>query len=834
MVKRKVADPPAVLEEEAAAEEEEEEAQQVEDVEGDGGDEVMHEEDEEEEDAGDLDEEGEEGDGEGGEEEEEEDEEEDADEDEGQMEEEEEGDGEEEAEEDGDEEEEDEEDEGEHEGDEEDEAEDEYADDAAQAQHGRADREGEEGGGMPMEDEEEDEPMDQSEHDAEEAIDQEFEAIEEAEEEGEAEEAEEEDQVHALDDADAADRGGRRMGPKRGSIRGGQRPPDKNRMSLYPQDYADYEPEESDAEAGDAVEEVDQGDSKESLYRIKENQKKLMEEHKLAEERESQLLKMTLDQEHDRKKKEKQQTEEEESLVTLSVVDEYWENESDKGDLRHTAADTNANGIPSGVVTPMEESEDEGADEGGGNRGGGGGQGGGGRGNERGERGARNQNRGKAYPEIEAVKRHGMKDEEHAVAEWNNTFLYKYGMGLPDLSRLQNKFITILVRAEDLSMENPAIVKREVYGSKEVYTEFSDVVAMLYHSNRVILPKTSRRMREYNHCFLDHRGFGWIRQGLPPDVSDFGGGLAVTIKVFGATFRGSFESSKAGYGYAQIRSQRWTENGRIMRVCKTPRAFDGLTLAELDLLKSRWPSTRHSHGGRKRFKPSPPPSTSCQHDLTIKWNFADEPSLAFSPAAMTDFSLFPENFSVTRMDDHVLYLDTQTDRFEICFHKNLSPEKAAEFARAKKGMATLQASPLVPPSVHPAGSEPPQSPSVGDPQGGGRSPRLPPFNAVTGAAPAGSPMVPEASPLPGGPMSDHGGAALGGLASPRGVGGGMPNSLGGSHVVRVARVKSPIHAEWATLKMKDAHRFGLPTEALDILFENVRACVSGIGGAGKG
>ncbi|QDZ18485.1 hypothetical protein HOP50_01g09890 [Chloropicon primus] len=220
-----------------------------------------------------------------------------------------------------------------------------------------------------------------------------------------------------------------------------------------------------------------------------------------------------------------------------------------------------------------------------------------------------------------------------------------------------NSCVRILIGREYLSSNNRQVRSRQLWGS-EVYTEDSDVVAVLVH-------------------------MGFINLTLIDSVASDIRSLSVQLKVL--PLQASYVSSNSN----NIRSRSWNSfdqeearcsysiksctaslvNGEDIKLYPAPGAFAIIPPTFVPAATERVVNTRSSASStdrKNRFK----------QEVTLQYNLCNEPWLKYVMASVADQGLQASKWTSARLHSEVLYAESQTTRYELSIMESQSPSTA--------------------------------------------------------------------------------------------------------------------------------------------------------------
>lgn len=225
-------------------------------------------------------------------------------------------------------------------------------------------------------------------------------------------------------------------------------------------------------------------------------------------------------------------------------------------------------------------------------------------------------------------------DDEARIQEIDNNcsgeFLYNIYYPLPNLTEHLGSYIKVIVAAEHLTNQNPAIIKRHIWGN-DFYSSNSDIVCILQHSGIIKL------------------------QELPPKFP----GIAVYFKV-----------SKNRTNYAShfkngVRSQKnQAFEGHSL---KFETAIELSTLGTQEQLNKLAASMPSRLEGVRRKQKHARKAVNTDMDMSIVFNLSGEPINKFTLGEFGDRRYINRKVSDT-IKSEVLYLETYTHRYELSFN----------------------------------------------------------------------------------------------------------------------------------------------------------------------
>jgi len=210
------------------------------------------------------------------------------------------------------------------------------------------------------------------------------------------------------------------------------------------------------------------------------------------------------------------------------------------------------------------------------------------------------------------------------------TFLYKPNVPLPDLNPYMGQIIEVRVPVDHLSLNNPAYQNRQLWGC-DYYTSDSDIVCMLHHA-------------------------GFKRLQADPSKEKIAG-VSVYLKV-----------TKGRTTYSQatrngLRSRKWpSEHSHTLRIVRVDDLLDQLgTEEEIEMMTLRLPSACKSRKPRVRSS-----NVRYLSDIVIAFNLCNEPCSKYSLSEVCDRGLEVSQWTTYRLTKEVMYLETETERYELC------------------------------------------------------------------------------------------------------------------------------------------------------------------------
>lgn len=190
--------------------------------------------------------------------------------------------------------------------------------------------------------------------------------------------------------------------------------------------------------------------------------------------------------------------------------------------------------------------------------------------------------------------------------------LYSPGELLPPLQHYFGSLLEVRVPGEHLSLSNPQVVSRQLWGSQGEYTSDSDVVAILYHSG--------------------------IQMAANPAY------LKVYLAI--STGKGEYLASNSN----GIQSRAWSQHAVTLSVdhvspfFRTPETEDQVATSfpMMDLSSIILPNT------------------------TMKFNLSNDLSLQYDLTLLCDRGTEREKWTSYKLKSFILFLETATDRYELC------------------------------------------------------------------------------------------------------------------------------------------------------------------------
>uniref|UniRef100_A0A7S1T5X2 Uncharacterized protein n=1 Tax=Tetraselmis chuii TaxID=63592 RepID=A0A7S1T5X2_9CHLO len=202
--------------------------------------------------------------------------------------------------------------------------------------------------------------------------------------------------------------------------------------------------------------------------------------------------------------------------------------------------------------------------------------------------------------------------------------------------------VKVVVPCEVLSSSNRQVRGRQLWGS-DVYTYDSDLVAILMH------------MGFYSH----------VLSAPPPGVVDAAVELSLLppLPAYPSKSRNCVRS-RSWYGSPEGCAIRvdacWlnTKGGGVVDLAPALEGVPGIAPTFMPAALERVMHTRSSASSverRQRMK----------QEVTVQYNLCNEPWLKYSMAAVADQGLQPSQWTSARMHREVLYLETNTLRYEL-------------------------------------------------------------------------------------------------------------------------------------------------------------------------
>jgi len=209
------------------------------------------------------------------------------------------------------------------------------------------------------------------------------------------------------------------------------------------------------------------------------------------------------------------------------------------------------------------------------------------------------------------------------------SFLYRPGVPLPNLAPYIQNFIEIRVAAEYLSKGNKYFQKRSFWGN-ENYTSDSDIVCIVHHSGLMKI------------------------EDFPPNRVE---GISVYCRV--TRPRNNYASS-AKHGLKSRKCQIFSGHSIKPESIKT--LEDLGSREELIEMAARMPSIVSKKREKSKrifnnFRYIP--------EQAMVFNLSLEPCFEYSLAALGDQGMDPSDWASFRLKDHILYLETDSERYEI-------------------------------------------------------------------------------------------------------------------------------------------------------------------------
>eukprot|EP00127_Corallochytrium_limacisporum_P002093 Clim_evm3s104 gene=Clim_evmTU3s104 len=207
---------------------------------------------------------------------------------------------------------------------------------------------------------------------------------------------------------------------------------------------------------------------------------------------------------------------------------------------------------------------------------------------------------------------------------------YSPGELLPDLTDHIGQVLEVRVPAKYLTAHHDRVVERQVWG-QEIYTDDSDIIAVLAHSGFFIL-------------------------GEEPPVDDLVVKLNILPpkKVYQA-------SAKRGY-----RSRRWAEHDGCSISVKTvyPIKLNSIETKEKELIFARRDrNKRRKQLAKRRGKNME--FGEFLHHVTINFNNSNDPSLKYLTQIIADRGTSMKEWTAYRFRKEVLYLESTQVRYEL-------------------------------------------------------------------------------------------------------------------------------------------------------------------------
>lgn len=234
-----------------------------------------------------------------------------------------------------------------------------------------------------------------------------------------------------------------------------------------------------------------------------------------------------------------------------------------------------------------------------------------------------------------------------------DTWTYTPGDLLPELPEHIGNQLKVYVPARFLTIHNDRVTERQVWGT-DIYTDDSDMVAVLVHADKITLSDT-------------------------PPAHD----LLVTLRILEGTDR------YPGTIRKNLRSRMWMEphEGCSVKVekvekvkAKKPEDLRDKEKAREKLLKQRLKqkSVNAEKGRAKRDK------TSISEQLlgtSVVFSLANDPCIKYTQNVVADRGTQPQAYTAYRFHTGVLYLETDQERYELSLQRSDSSGDVYQWAR---------------------------------------------------------------------------------------------------------------------------------------------------------
>mmetsp|Transcript_25976 Transcript_25976/g.56618 ORF Transcript_25976/g.56618 Transcript_25976/m.56618 type:complete len:354 (-) Transcript_25976:777-1838(-) len=227
--------------------------------------------------------------------------------------------------------------------------------------------------------------------------------------------------------------------------------------------------------------------------------------------------------------------------------------------------------------------------------------------------------------------------------------IYREGEPLPGLVDLYktagpDTIVEVVINADHIHKDNRRVKARQIWGDL-IYTPDSDVVAVLMHMG-------------YYAYYLGHP---------PPAVLDF----RVLLRLLPPQEK---YTSKARF----VKSRAWCSSNegcsfKVEQCIITTRSGTQLDLQPcVDEVPAPYPSVQP--GSLDRQITTRNTKGKVSQEVSIQFNLCNEPWLKYTLSAISDKGLKASQWTCARLHEEVLFLETHTERFQICFTTEATDE----------------------------------------------------------------------------------------------------------------------------------------------------------------
>jgi hypothetical protein len=219
----------------------------------------------------------------------------------------------------------------------------------------------------------------------------------------------------------------------------------------------------------------------------------------------------------------------------------------------------------------------------------------------------------------------------HALAEY-----------LPKSEHGNSQCVEIRIPVQFVTSSNRQVRSRQLWGS-DVYTSDSDLVAVLMH-------------------------YGYIFHTIPQPIPNV---AEIRVVVRPLPSRSHYVSTARN----AIRSRAWASSAptpcaysvdKAWVVTRTGNSYDLRPNALSLPLAAATFAPSHLDRMMTRSAVGPSARQRLVQEMTVLFNLANEPWIKYSPSLICDRGLKPHEWTAARLHTHVLYLESPTQRYEVC------------------------------------------------------------------------------------------------------------------------------------------------------------------------
>lgn len=234
---------------------------------------------------------------------------------------------------------------------------------------------------------------------------------------------------------------------------------------------------------------------------------------------------------------------------------------------------------------------------------------------------------------------------------------------LQDFYKQGETHVEVLIAPEYMSKDNKRVKARQIWGDG-IYTFDSDLVAVLMH------------MGYYAH-YLSHP---------PSTASEFRALLKLLPPQDKYYSRARF-----------VKSRVWCSPGdgcsyQVERCWLTTRSGTTIDLQPcVDETPAPYPTVQPVGHGRQITTRTTGAKSKTSQEVSVVFNLCNEPWLKYTIAAIADKTMKPSGWTSSRLRDEVLFLESHSERWQICYTQTTSEEGASgkdlySFAKCKAAL----------------------------------------------------------------------------------------------------------------------------------------------------